>query len=47
MSFKKSWDMGYGKDTIIKIGGSSLSMLGLDMVKLSKGEAVEYNERGK
>lgn len=47
MSFKKTWNMLNGCNSIITKQNSSLDMLEVDMLKLSKGQEQDYNETGK
>lgn len=47
MSFKKTWNMQNGTDEIITKENSTLDMLEVDMVKLSKGESKVYDEKNK
>ena len=47
LTFKKTWHMQSGCDPIITKRNSSLDLLELDMLKLSKGGSKAYNEKDK
>jgi 5-deoxy-glucuronate isomerase len=47
MNFKKTWNMQNGCDAVITKDNSSLSLLEVDMLKLSIGESKAYAEAGK